>query len=35
VCAGSARADAVQGLLRFMASEAAEPAKRRHGMEPA
>lgn len=35
VCAVSTRVDAVRDLLRFMASEAAEPAKRRHGMEPA
>jgi molybdate transport system substrate-binding protein len=35
VCAASRQADAVKALLQFMASPAAEPAKRRHGMEPA
>jgi molybdate transport system substrate-binding protein len=35
VCAASRQADAAKALLEFMASPAAEPAKRRHGMEPA
>lgn len=35
VVAGSARADAVQRLLAFMASPEAAEAKRRQGMEPA
>jgi molybdate transport system substrate-binding protein len=35
VGAASRQADAAKALLEFMASPAAEPAKRRHGMEPA
>ena len=35
LCAASAQAGAVQALLEFMASPAADAAKRRHGMEPA
>lgn len=35
VCAASSQPDAVRGLLDFMASPNAAPAKRRHGMEPA
>lgn len=35
VCAASTQADAVRALLEFMASLAADEAKRRHGMEPA
>jgi molybdate transport system substrate-binding protein len=35
LCAASARAGAVQALLEFMASPAADEAKRRHGMGPA
>jgi len=35
VCPASAQADAVRALLEFMASPAADEAKRRHGMEPA
>ncbi|MDZ7589404.1 MAG: substrate-binding domain-containing protein [Rubrivivax sp.] len=35
VCTASAQPDAVRALLEFMASPAADAAKRRHGMEPA
>lgn len=35
ISAASRQPDAAQELLRFMASPSAEPAKRRHGMEPA
>lgn len=35
VCAASAQVQAVRALLDFMASPAADAAKRRHGMEPA
>ena len=35
VCTASSQPDAVRGLLDFMASPDAAPAKRRHGMEPA
>jgi molybdate transport system substrate-binding protein len=35
VCAKSTQADAARGLLAFMASPAADEAKRRNGMEPA
>lgn len=35
VCTCSTQPDAVNDLLRFVASSAAESAKRRHGMEPA
>ena len=35
LCAASTEAGAVRALLDFMASPAADAAKRRHGMEPA
>ena len=35
VCSASQQVDAARELLRFMASPAADAAKRRHGMEPA
>lgn len=35
LCAASTQAEAVRALLEFMASPAADAAKRRHGMEPA
>ncbi len=35
VCSASTRADATKRLLEFLASPAADAAKRRHGMEPA
>ena len=35
LCAASQQAEAVRGMLEFMASPEAAQAKRRHGMEPA
>ncbi len=35
LCAGSAQAEAVRGMLDFMTSPLAAETKRRHGMAPA